>query len=71
MGRASRLLDMLDDLKMAMLEGVASPATLENLARTVREERATTDDQGLNDVLNHIETRAAVELAKLGRIRAA
>ena len=71
MGRASRLLDMLDDLKLAMLEGVASPATLENLARTVREERASTDDQGLNDVLNQIETRAAVELAKLGRIRAA
>ena len=71
MGRASRLLDMLDDLKLAMLEGVASPATLENLARTVREERDTTDDKGLNDVLNHIETRAAVELAKLGRIHAA
>jgi hypothetical protein len=71
MGRASRLLDMLDDLKLAMLEGAASPATLENLAKTVREERATTDDQGLNDVLNQIETRAAVELAKLGRTRAA
>ena len=71
MGRASRLLDMLDDLKVAMLEGAAAPATLDNLARAVREERASTDDPRLEDVLNQIETRAAVELAKLGRTRAA
>jgi hypothetical protein len=71
MGRASRLLDMLEDLKVAMLDGEASPATLDNLAKTVREERAATDDPRLEDVLNQIETRAAVELAKLGRIRAA
>ena len=71
MGRASRILDMLDDLKVAMLEGVASPATLDNLAKTVREERDATDDPRLEDVLNEIETRAAVELAKLGRTRAA
>ena len=71
MGRASRILDMLDDLKVAMLEGVASPATLDNLAKTVREQRDATDDPSLEDVLNQIETRAAVELAKLGRTRAA
>ncbi len=71
MGRASRILDMLDDLKVAMLEGAASPATLDNLAKTVREERDATDDPRLEDVLNEIETRAAVELAKLGRTRAA
>jgi hypothetical protein len=71
MGRASRILDMLDDLKVAMLEGAASPATLDNLAKAVREERAATDDPRLEDVLNEIETRAAVELAKLGRTRAA
>lgn len=71
MGRASRILDMLDDLKVAMLEGQASPQTLDNLARAVREQRDATDDPGLEDVLNHIETRAAVELAKLGRTRAA
>jgi hypothetical protein len=71
MGRASRLLDILDDLKVAMLEGRASPATLDNLARAVREQRESTDDPGLNDVLNQIETRAAVELAKLKAARAA
>jgi hypothetical protein len=71
MGRASRILDMLDDLKVAMLEGHASPQTLDNLARAVREQRESTDDPRLEDVLNQIETRAAVELAKLGRVRAA
>jgi hypothetical protein len=71
MGRASRLLDLLDDLKVAVLDGSASPATLDNLANTVREQRDATDDPGLEDVLNQIETRAAVELAKLGRTRAA
>ena len=71
MGRASRLLDILDDLKVAMLDGRAAPSTLDNLARAVREQRESTDDPRLNDVLNQIETRAAVELAKLGAIRAA
>ena len=71
MGRASRLLDILDDLKVAMLEGRASPSTLDNLARAVREQREDTDDPRLNDVLMQIETRAAVELAKLGSTRAA
>jgi len=71
MGRASRLLDILDDLKVAMLEGRASPSTLDNLARAVREQREDTDDPRLNDVLMQIETRAAVELAKLGPARAA
>src|ERR1700761_8391873 len=47
MGRASRILDMLDELKVAMLEGQASPSTLDNLARAVREERASTDDPRL------------------------
>ena len=71
LGRASRLLDILDDLKVAMLEGRASASTLDDLAHAVREQRENTDDPRLNDVLNQIETRAAVELAKLGTVRAA
>ncbi len=37
---------------------------LERLGRAVREARADVDDQGLTDLLDQIETRAAVELAK-------
>lgn len=70
-GRASRILDMLDALKVAILDGEASPQTLDNLARAVREERTSTDDPRLEAVLNEIETRAAVELAKLGAALAA
>ena len=36
-------------------------------ASAVREERATTDDPKLEGLLDEIETRAAVEIAKLER----
>jgi hypothetical protein len=70
-GRAGRILDMLDELKLALIDGEASPATLDRLLAAVREERAATDDARLDAVLDQIETRALVELAKLGRSRAA
>ncbi|NEX95156.1 flagellar assembly protein FliX, partial [Caulobacter sp. 17J65-9] len=72
MGRASRILDRLDEIKLSMLGGGATGAALQDLAQAVREERAETDDTGLEGVLNEIETRAAVELAKaeMGRVAA-
>jgi hypothetical protein len=69
--RAGRILDALDGLKIALLEGQASPTTLQALMTAVREERGGTDDLRLQGVLNEIETRAAVELAKLARATAA
>jgi hypothetical protein len=63
--RATRVLDALDQLKLALLEGEPSRADLQQLAESVREQRATTDDPGLQALLDQIETRAAVELAKL------
>lgn len=70
-GRAGRILDLLDELKLALIDGGASPAMLDRLVGAVREERAVTEDARLDAVLDQIETRAAVELAKLGRSRAA
>ncbi|HUO20931.1 MAG TPA: flagellar assembly protein FliX [Caulobacteraceae bacterium] len=70
-GRAGRILDLLDELKLALIDGEASTDTLDRLVIAVREERATTEDPRLDAVLDQIETRAAVELAKLGRSRAA
>lgn len=64
--RAGRILDMLEDVKVALLDGEVTPATLDRLMGAVREQREQTDDAGLEGVLNEIETRAAVELAKLG-----
>jgi hypothetical protein len=70
-GRAGRILDLLDELKLALIDGEASPAVLDQLMVAVREERAVTEDSRLDAVLDQIETRAAVELAKVGRSRAA
>lgn len=69
--RAGRLLDGLDGLKLALLEGRLSHAELERLSGAIREERSATEDPKLEALLDEIETRAAVELAKLERSRAA
>lgn len=66
-GRAGRILDELDKMKVSLLEGGLGPHDLELLRRAVREERSNTDDPRLEAVLDEIETRAAVELAKLER----
>lgn len=63
--RASRLLDELDGLKVALLGGELDNGQLERLAQAVRDQRAATGDPQLEAVLDEIETRAAVELAKL------
>ncbi len=67
--RAGRLLDSLDDLKIALLGGDLTSNQVEALARAVREQRMATEDPKLEAVLDEIETRAAVELAKLEAAR--
>jgi hypothetical protein len=69
--RAGAMLDMLDEVKLALMDGEPTGASLERLARAVRAERSKTDDPRLEGVLDEIETRAAVELAKLEAARAA
>lgn len=64
-GRASRILEALEDLKLELLAGGLTPTAVEALTRAVRDQRALTDDPRLEGVLDEIETRAAVELAKL------
>ncbi|HET6971424.1 MAG TPA: flagellar assembly protein FliX [Phenylobacterium sp.] len=63
--RASHLLDELDDIKIALLGGDLNQVQLERLGRAIREQRAATEDPKLEALLDEIETRAAVELAKL------
>ena len=69
--RAGRLLDVLDEVKLSLLDGSASGTALERLRGAVREARDGTDDPRLEGVLNEIETRAAVELAKQEMARVA
>ena len=71
MGRAGRILDVLDDVKIALLDGEVSPDALDRLVVAVREERDETEDAGLEGVLDEIEMRAAIEMAKLESARRA
>jgi hypothetical protein len=63
--RAGRLLDVLDEIKVGLLDGALGGGDLERLGRALREQRAATDDPQLEAVLDEIELRAAVEAAKL------
>jgi hypothetical protein len=65
--RGHDLLDGLDRLKAALLGGRVALSELEHIRANLSARRETTDDPRLDDVLAHIELRAAVELAKLGR----
>jgi hypothetical protein len=67
-GRASRILDVLDEIKLALLGGDLNLSQLDRLRRAVRDERALTDDPKLENVLDQIEIRAAVEIAKLEQV---
>lgn len=62
--RGSGLLDRLDEIKLALLNGDADEGALDRLARSLREERAEDDDKDLGALLDQIDLRASVELAK-------
>jgi hypothetical protein len=64
-GRANTILSALEGLKLEMLEGRLTADAMHALTRAVREQRALTDDPQLEGLLDEVETRAAVELAKL------
>jgi hypothetical protein len=64
--RAGDLLDRLEEIRMGLLTGALSRENLQELARGVRQRRGETDDPKLTEILDQIELRAAVELAKYG-----
>ena len=69
--RAGRLLDLLDEMKLALIDGRITGDNLARLQVAIREQRAATDDPRLEGLLDEIETRAAVEIAKLEQADAA
>jgi len=69
--RAGAILDVLDEVKLSLLDGGVPPAALDRLVRAVRLEKGEADEPRLRDLLDEIETRAVVELAKLEVARAA
>lgn len=63
--RGRLTLDALSNLRDALLMGSLPISTIERLERMVEQERAAGVDPALSAVLDEIELRAAVELAKL------
>jgi hypothetical protein len=62
--RGDDLLDRLDEIRHGLLIGGVPRAALQNLSELVRARRQEIADPQLQDVLDEIELRAAVELAK-------
>lgn len=63
--RGETLLDQLDQIRLALLAGTLSRATLGRLVDLLALERPQVDDPRLAQIIDEIELRAAVELAKL------
>ncbi len=66
--RGQALLDQLDRIRLALLEGVLSQEVISDLKQTVGSRRAKVEDPRLAQVLDEIDLRAEVELAKLSRL---
>lgn len=62
--RADDILDRLDDLRHGLLMGSLDKHQIEKLARLVRLKREAVTDPRLAEILDQIELRAEVELAK-------
>jgi hypothetical protein len=66
--RADDLLDQLDGLKLATLQGTVTRMDVARLAQSLRDIRDQVDDPGLEEILDAVELRAEVELAKLEKL---
>lgn len=65
--QGERILDRLEDLRLALLEGRVPESTMTRLVDEIEVARGETDDPQLNELLDAVDLRARVELAKLGR----
>lgn len=65
--RGFDLLDKLEAIRDALLTGRLPVARLEALAAALHSQRENVEDPRLREVIEEIELRCAVELAKLGR----
>ena len=61
------LLDRLSELQDGLLQGAIPKDKLMEIAHKIRSERKKVDDKRLNDILDEIELRAEVEIAKYTR----
>lgn len=66
--RGRALLDQLEEIHLAILAGTLPPDRLVALRQTLAERRGAIDDPRLAAIIDEIELRATVELAKLGLV---
>lgn len=71
LARANEMLDLLEEVRKGILLGAVSETNLRNLANMARNQRENKNspnqhDERLREILDDIELRAEVELAKLG-----
>ena len=63
--RASRMLEKLEDIRVGLLLGEIPRSNLEELSKVVSSTRENFLDSNLSEILDDIELRARIELAKL------
>ena len=63
--RAHAVLDLLEEVRVALLDGDMEAPVLARLRAEVSASRIKTDDPALDAILREVEVRAAVEAAKL------
>jgi hypothetical protein len=66
LAKGRNALDMLDSLKVALLDGSVNQSTLARLKVAAEGLTEESGDPGLDSVLGEIDLRVAVELAKAG-----
>ena len=71
MVRGRKLLDRLDEIRFGLLTGGLPRGTLVRLAQELGEQREGVTDPKLSAILDEIELRARVELAKYDAARSA
>jgi len=61
----NEVLDKLEEIRLGLLLGELSRENLMSIREKIKQSRDSTLDAGLTQILNDIELRAEVELAKL------
>lgn len=65
--RAEELLDRLDEIRLGLLVGAIPVRDIEQLSAAIQRKRAHVTDARLAELLDEVDLRARVELAKLGQ----
>lgn len=62
--RGHQTLDLLDEIRDGLLAGTIPVSKLKDLSHVIEDQRSSISDPGLQEVLDEIDLRAQVELAK-------